>query len=101
MAKEILDIYIEPNYEYEFNLNFNDSNGTDLEGDYTCYFKCDSIGELAFSLVGSQYELVISEANTALLTSNLEEYAVYVKSTTTSKYDKLLSGRIHIDKKVR
>lgn len=101
MAKEILDIYIEPSYEYEFNLDFNDSDGADLEGYYNCYFKCESIGELQFSVVGTQYRLVISEANTALLTNNLEEYSVYVKNTSSSKYDKLLSGRIHIDNRVR
>lgn len=103
MAKEILDIYVEPGYRYEFNLNFDTVTGVDLEPDYTCYFNCASIGELQFThnTTSEQYELVISEANTAKLLSNLEEYSVYVKKTADNKYDKLLSGRIHTDNKVR
>ena len=103
MAKEILDIYVEPGYSYEFNLNFDTVTGVDLEPDYTCYFNCASIGELQFThnTTSKHYELVISEANTAKLLSNLEEYSVYVKKTADNKYDKLLSGRIHTDNKVR
>ena len=103
MPKEILDIYVEPGYEYPFNLNFDTTAGTDLETDYNCYFKCASIGELQFThnATSEQYELTISETNTAKLTSNLEEYAVYVKKIADNKYEKLLSGRIHVDNKVR
>lgn len=103
MAKEILDIYVEPGYRYEFNLNFDTVTGVDLEPDYTCYFNCASIGELQFThnTTSKHYELLISEANTAKLLSNLEEYSVYVKKTADNKYDKLLSGRIHTDNKVR
>ena len=103
MAKEILDIYVEPGYSYEFNLNFDTVTGVDLEPDYTCYFNCASIGELQFThnTTSKHYELLISEANTAKLLSNLEEYSVYVKKTADNKYDKLLSGRIHTDNKVR
>ena len=103
MPKEILDIYVEPGYEYPFNLNFDTVTGTDLEPDYSCYFKSASIGELQFThnATSEQYELIISEANTAKVLLNLEEYAVYVKKTADNKYDKLLSGRIHIDNKIR
>ena len=44
MAKEILDIYVEKGYEYEFNLNFNSDTGTDLEPEYECWFESSSIG---------------------------------------------------------
>ena len=103
MAKEVLDIYFEPGYEYEFNLDFNSDAGTNLETDYNCYFKCASIGELQFpyNATTEQYEMTISEANTAKVTSNLEEYVVYVKKIADNKYTKLISGRIHIDNKVR
>ena len=43
MAKEILDIYVEKGYEYEFNLNFNSDTGTELEPKYECWFESSSI----------------------------------------------------------
>jgi hypothetical protein len=38
MAKEILDIYVEVGYPYEYLLDFNLFDGTDLENNYTCWF---------------------------------------------------------------
>jgi hypothetical protein len=101
MAKAILDIYIEQGYPYPFNLDMNDADGVDLEADYSCYFYCVTIGVLPFSVVGNRYELVISGINTAKVISNLDEYVVYTVKTSDSSEDKLLSGRIHSDAKVR
>lgn len=101
MAKVILDLYIEPSYPYQFNIDVNTAGGVDLEGDYSCYFYCESIGQLQFSVVGDRYELTISSTNTDKLLDNLEDYTVYVIKTADSVPEKLMSGRIHIDKKVR
>ncbi len=101
MAKAILDIFIEASYPYQFNLNLNESDGVDLETDYDCYFYCDSIGELQFSVANDRYELTISEINTAKLLTNLEEYSTYTIKKRDSSYSKLLSGRIHVDDNVR
>ena len=47
------------------------------------------------------YTLTLSGTDTAKLTDNLEEYVVYVTETATGVESKLLTGRIHLDKKVR
>ena len=101
MAKVISDISIEAGYPYLFNLNMDDADGNDLENDYTCWFECESIGKLQFSVDSDKYTLTISKENTGKLVENLEEYVVYTIKTTDGTYDKLLSGRMHIDKKVR
>lgn len=100
MAKEILDIYIEQNYPYEFSLDFNDSYGADLEGDYACTFYCQSIGEKTFSVADGFYFLKLDATETNSIASNLEEYVVYVTNNTTLDKDKLVSGRIILDGKV-
>ena len=101
MAKEIIDIYIEQGYEYEFALDYNDSEGNDLETTYTCYFHNDNIGTKTFSVVANAFTLTLTEEDTGKLENNLEEYVVYTKHNTTQKHDKLLAGRIHLDNKVR
>ena len=101
MGKAIVDLFIEKSYPYNLNVNFDDTDGTDLEDLYACYFECDSIGQLAFSKANDRYELEISAANTDLLDDNLEEYTVYAIKVSDSSPKKLLSGRIHLDKKVR
>ena len=100
MAKEILDLFIEQNYPYELTLDFNASDGTDLETDYTCTFYSPSIGEKTFSVVTSAYYLELSAIDTNKLTTNMEEYTVYVTKIADSKKDKILSGRIVVDMKV-
>ena len=100
MAKELLDIYVEQNYPYEFTLDFNNSAGTDLEGDYTCTFYNESIGSKTFSVVSDEYYLQLSIADTNSIVNNLEEYVVYVSSNTTVEKYKLISGRIVLDSKV-
>ena len=104
MAKALLDIQIEAGYPYPFILDMNDADGVDLETDYSCYFECDSIGQLQFAVVNgatNRYELLISKENTDKLLANLEEYTVYNIKTSDGAYSKLLSGRIHVDNKVR
>jgi len=101
MAKAILDISIEQGYPYLFVLNMDDSDGNDLENDYTCWFECDSIGKLQFGVDIDKYSLTISKEDTGRLDTNLEEYVVYTVKTSDGTYDKLLSGRMHIDAKVR
>lgn len=101
MGKAIVDLFIEPSYPYDLNVNFDDSDGTDLEDAYACYFECDSIGQLTFSKANDRYELTISGANTDKLLTTLEDYTVYAIKTADSSPTKLLSGRIHIDNKVR
>lgn len=101
MAKEIIDIYIEQGYPYVFDLNFDLYDGTSLESDYTAYFECDSLGSKTFSVTGDIYTLIFTEEDTQLLATNLEEYVVYVVHNTTSEKDKVLSGRIVVDKRVR
>lgn len=101
MAKALLDISIEQGYPYLFTLNMDNSDGEDLENDYTCYFECESIGQLQFSVDVDKYSLTISKEDTGRLENNLEEYVVYIIKTADGEYEKLLSGRIHVDKKVR
>ena len=106
MAKEIIDIFIEEGYPYDFELDFNDVEDADLEDDYSCIFYSSSIGSKSFSvgtnLLGEDmYTLTLSGTDTAKLTDNLEEYVVYVTETATGVESKLLTGRIHLDKKVR
>ena len=101
MAKEIIDIYIEQGYEYDFVLDYNLASGGDLESDYTCYFHNDSVGTKQFSVISGSYSLTLTEEDTGKITNNLESYVVYVQHNTTQKHEKLLSGRIHLDKKAR
>ena len=101
MARAIQDLFINQGYNYYFSIDLEDSVGLDIEVDYTCYFECDSIGKLEFSVVDDRYELIISGSNTDKLETQLEEYVVYVTATIDGEYDKLLGGRIHIDEKVR
>ena len=103
MAKAIQDLNIEAGYPYYFRLDLNSVSGEDLENDYSCYFECASIGLLEFSVntAGDAWELTISKEDTDKLLVNQEEYVVYTVKTSDSSYDKLLSGRMHIDAKVR
>ena len=100
MAKELIDIYVEQGYPYDFTLDFNDTYGNDLENDYTTYFYNKSIGTKSFSVILSAYTLALSAEDTGKISSNLEEYSVYAVNNTTSDKSKLLSGRIILDKKV-
>lgn len=100
MSKEILDIYVEQGYEYIFDLNLNDINDDDLEPLYECYFECNSIGKKTYTIEDNMFKLTLSESDTNKLTTNLEKYVVYAKKIATGKYEKLLTGRIHIDSKV-
>ena len=101
MAKAIQDLFINQGYPYELNINMQDSSGLDLEEDYNCYFECDSIGQLQFSVANDRYELTISAINTSKLSTTLEDYVVYIIKTADSVPEKLMSGRIHIDEEVR
>ena len=103
MAKAIQDLSIEAGYPYYLRLDLNDTSGGDLEDEYSCYFDCNSIGVLEFStnVTGDAWELTISKENTDKLLTNQEEYVVYTVKTSDGSYDKLLSGRMHIDAKVR
>ena len=55
MARSIIDLSISAGYPYELNVDFNDATGADLEALYNCYFECDSIGQLQFSLNGKSF----------------------------------------------
>ena len=104
MAKLIMDINIEQGYPYDFVLNMNTTDGEDLETDYTCYFECKSMGRIDFPAVDGKYVLKIPREKTILLTKTLEDYVVYVVKNgepDAGEYSKLLSGRIHTDRKVR
>ena len=101
MARTILDINVEAGYPYDFNIDMNDSDGLDMEDDYACYFECDSIGQLQFSVSNNSYALSISKENTDKLLTNMEKYTVYTIKTVGGAYSKLLEGRIHINNKVR
>jgi hypothetical protein len=101
MAKLIMDINIEQGYPYDFVLDMNTTDGEDLENDYTCYFECKSMGKIVFPVVDDKYFVTIPKEKTTLLTKSLEDYVVYVVNNTTDEYSKLLSGRIHTDRKVR
>lgn len=96
-----MDLFIDVGYPYDLNINMNTAAGTDLEQDYSCYFECDSIGQLQFTVANSRYELEISATDTDKLTTMHEEYVVYAIKTADSKPEKLLSGRIYIDERVR
>lgn len=100
MGKAILDIFIEKGYPYDLNINMDTPDGTDLETDYSCYFECASVGSIQLSVANNRYETEISAVNTNKMV-HLEDYVVYVIETATSKPKKLLTGRLHIDKKVR
>ena len=82
---------------------FNATNGADLESDYRCFFECKSMGIFMFAVSGSgdRYELEISANNTNKLTTNLEEYVCWVEKISDGKTEKLLSGRIHLDKRIK
>ena len=101
MAKAIQDLFINQGYPYDLNIDMQDSDGLDLENDYSCYFECDSIGQLQFDVVDERYELTISAINTRKIENTLEDYVVYILSTSDSVPEKLMSGRIHIDSEVR
>lgn len=97
MAKEILDIYVEKGYEYEFNLNFNSDTGTDLEPEYECWFESPSIGTKQYTVSEYMFKLTLSASDTNKLTTNLEKYAVYVNNISSGIHSKLLTGRIHVE----
>jgi hypothetical protein len=101
MTKVIVDLFIEKGYPYNLNVNMDTVDGTNIEPSHTCYFYCESIGTLTFSVVDNRYELEISSIDTDKLGSSLEDYSVYVIANSDGKYRKVLSGRIHTDKKVR
>ena len=100
MAKEIIDIYVEQGYPYSFDLDFNLYDGTDLENDYTCTFYNKNIGYKNFTNTGGYFSLVLTFEDTGKIVNNLENYVVYVTKISNSNKSKLLSGRIHLDKKV-
>ena len=97
MAKEILDIYVEQGYPYDFDLDFNASDGSNLESSHTCYFFSNSIGIKQFSIVDNKYNLVLGAEDTGKLVNNLEAYDIYAYETSTGSKIKLLSGRIILD----
>lgn len=97
MAKEILDIYVEKGYEYEFNLNFNSDTGIDLEPEYECWFESSSIGTKEYTVSENMFKLTLSASDTSKLTTNLEKYAVYVNNISSGVHSKLLTGRIHVE----
>lgn len=99
MSKEILDVYIEQGYEYVFDVNLNDIYDNSLEPYYNCYFESSSIGTKQYTVDSDMFRLTLSETDTGKITDNLEKYTIYAKSISTGKYDKLLAGRIHLDKK--
>lgn len=101
MAKEIIDIYIEKGYPYPFDIDFNTEDGLDLESEYTCWFENKDIGLKQFSVIDNTFKLILTQEDTGKLESNLEDYVVYAQKISTSEYEKLLSGRIIIDEKVR
>lgn len=100
MAKEIIDIYVEQGYSYNFDLDFNLFDGTDLEDEYSCYFYNKSIGEKQYLVLDNVFKLTLSETDTGKVSKNLEEYSVYARDNSTGTKEKLLSGRIILDKKV-
>lgn len=100
MAKEIIDIYVEQGYPYSFDLDFNLYDGTDLENDYTCYFYNEYIGTKTYSVLTGKYVLTLTSEDTGKIVNNLSKYVVYTVNNTTSEKDKLLTGRIVLDKKV-
>ena len=97
MAKEILDIYVEKGYEYEFNLNFNSDTGTDLEPEYECWFESSSIWIKEYTVSKNMFKLTLLATDTNKLTTNLEKYAVYVNNISSGVHSKLLTGRIHVE----
>lgn len=99
--KEIIDIYIEPSYTYNFDLDFNLFDGTNLEDDYSCYFYSSSIGTKNYIVEDDIFKLTLSEADTGKLSNNLEEYVVYSQNNNTTEKEKLLTGRIIINKKIK
>ena len=101
MAKEILDIYIEQGYEYQFSLDFNLFDNSDLESQFTCKFYNSSIGYKTFTNIGSSYSLALTAEDTGKISNNLEVYEVYVTEIATGISSKLLNGRIIIDRKIR
>lgn len=100
MAKEILDIYVEQGYPYTFDLDFNATDGSDLEDGYNTYFYNEYIGTKTFSIVTGKYSLTLTAEDTGKLLNNLSNYVIYAVNTTTSDKEKLLTGRIVVDKKV-
>lgn len=100
MAKEILDIYVEQGYPYEFSIDLNTTDGVDLEPDYTAYFYNEDIGTKTFEVLANTYRLVLSSEDTGKITENLTKYVVYAVNNSTTEKDKLLTGRIVLDKKV-
>ena len=101
MAKEILDIYVEAGYPYNFDIDFNTDTGVDLEGDYTCWFENKHIGKKQYSVVDNTFKLTLTSEDTGKLIENLEEYVVYAIQSSNAEPNKLLSGRIVLDKLIR
>lgn len=98
MAREVLDLYIEQGYAEDITLDFNLSDGTDLESDYNAYFYNANIGTKQFSIVGSAYYLQLTSEDTGKLVDNLEPYTVYSIKISNGVKDKLLTGRIVLNK---
>ena len=101
MAKIITDLFIEQGYPYDLNLDYNAADGENLETSYTCYFYSPSIGSKQFSVVNNAYSLTLSKTDTAKLIDNLEEYVVFTVKSSDLSEEKLMSGRIHRDIKIR
>ena len=99
MAKEILDIYVEQGFSFGFDMDYNTYNGEDLEDTNDVYFENKSIGTKQFIVVNNTLYLELTESDTIKISSNLETYTVYAIDKLTSVKNKLLSGRIHLDKK--
>lgn len=97
MAKEILDIYIEQGYSFDFDLDYNTYDGQDLEDVNDVYFKNKSIGVKQFSVIDNSLYLTLTKTDTDKLLTNLETYVVYAKDKLTGIDYKLISGRIHLD----
>lgn len=103
MAKVIIDIHIEQGYPYTYTLDMNDADGNDLETDYSCWFYSEQTGAVEFDVnpTDDGYNLTLSATDTDKLTVTSEEYVIYTIKTSDSSEDKLVTGRMHIDFKVR
>lgn len=101
MAKELLDIFIEQGYPYEFDLDFNEIDGDDLEDAYDCFFDNESTGNKQFSVFDNKYTLTLTKEDTGKIKTNNQQYVVYVIDKLTGNYAKLLSGRIVLEPQIR
>ena len=102
MAKEIIDIYVEKGYRYEYAIDLNDVSNNDIEGDYDCYFENEYVGKKQFTNISDEYYILeLLSTDTGKITKNLSEYVVYVIEKASGKPDKLLTGRIVLDKQIR